>query len=125
MKTSAFEAINVHQVFDILDGRRFSFRNEADLQWEMSAVLTERGVDHEREVRLTDAERIDFLTLYGVGIEVKIAGSRHAVLAQLQRYARAPQVKELLLVTTKVDHVRMPSTVGGCNLRVLPLLGGF
>lgn len=55
-------------------------------------------------MRLDEAGRIDFLTADGVGLELKVKGSATDVLRQLERYAHAPHVSALLLVTTRAQH---------------------
>lgn len=78
-----------------------------------------------REHLLDDHNRIDFLAhtllilgdapmvLVRVGIEVKIGSALAAVTRQLERYAQFDDVDELLLVTTKAIHHRIPSELNG------------
>ncbi|MGN6693878.1 MAG: hypothetical protein ACTHN0_06840 [Aquihabitans sp.] len=102
--------------------QRMSWTTEDDLQ----RVIAHR-LDHEvtigspinhyvREVRVDERNRLDFVVQIAgdvVGVEVKIAGSRRDVLRQLTRYAQLDQIDELLLVTTKANHHRMPTHING------------
>ena len=108
-----------------ITGYRYSFSNERELQDSIAEVLTEAGIGHEREVRLSARDRIDFLTQLGVGLEVKaIADSPSKVLRQLSRYAESDRVTALALVTARHCHIYLPSEIGGKPLIVISLAGG-
>lgn len=92
--------------------------SEAAMQASVAAVLECARVSFEREVSLTKADRIDFLTADGVGIELKIDGSENEVARQLIRYAEHERVRELLLVTTRSKHLSLPREVMGKPLTV-------
>ena len=76
-----------------------------------------------REHRLDEHNRIDFFVrslVFGetkpfinVGIEVKIGSALAAVTRQLARYAEFDEIDELLLVTTKAVHHRIPAELNG------------
>lgn len=100
----------------LLGAFRFTFATENELQQGLADALTSLGLDPEREVRLGAAGRIDLL-VDGVGIEVKVTGQRSRVSAQLSRYAERPEVRELLLVTTRARH-RLPEELSGKPCRV-------
>lgn len=101
---------------------RYTYRREADLQDGVAAALASSGLPARREVALSGRDRPDLL-VGGVAVEVKVAGSPSTVLAQLLRYAEHDQVRELVLVTTRVQHRTLPATVGGKPLTVLHLGG--
>jgi hypothetical protein len=108
-----------------LTGYRYSFTNEAELQEAIANVLTEIGVKHEREVALSPRERIDFLLMSGIGLEVKeIAGSPSKVMRQLARYASSDRITCLALVTARHCHIHLPSEIGDKPLIVISLAGG-
>lgn len=108
-------------------GARYRYARETDLHAGIAAVLTRAGIGPVREVRLTAAERIDlFLPAAGVGIEVKVDGQAGAVWRQLRRYAACPQIRALLLVTTRARHqLDAPAAIDGIPVRVLVLRGGL
>lgn len=119
----------IRAVSDLLQGARLTWQNETQLQAELSALLTDAGIAHEREVALTGpqrtgTERIDFLLLDGVGMEIKVKGSVPAVTRQLQRYAHTPEVVALILATTRPIHTQVPATVAGITVHVHVIQGG-
>lgn len=69
-----------------------------------------------RELRVDEHNRLDFAVQVDgttVAVEVKIGGSRKDVIRQLTRYAALADVDEILLVTTKASHHRLPTELGG------------
>lgn len=107
----------------ILERVPTSYRNEEELQALLYAELVAAGVQSEREVRLSDGRsRIDILA-GRVGIEVKVKGSLADVRRQLSRYAATGDVDELILVTTRSAHHRIPPTLAGVPLVLCSLVG--
>lgn len=102
------------------------YGNEYDLQDEISRLLTHYQAT--REAQLSDGKsRIDFLIdgnmladyrARGIGIEVKIASSLSQVIRQLDRYAACPEILELILISTRANHLHVPLHVGARNIRV-------
>ncbi len=97
-------------------------RNELDASSEprlrdaIARVLRDSHVRYEREAWITDDDRIDFLVQYHgeqVGIEVKIRGSRSAVVRQLMRYAGSHVVDSLVLATSRTQLTQLPDTMRG------------
>ena len=114
------------QVAELLRGHDYRYSNEIEFHAGIEKVLTDAGYTAQREVRLGPPDRIDFLMHWGLGIEVKIAGQPGDVWRQLERYAASPRVSSLLLVTTRVRHVRgLPASVGGKPLGALLIRGGL
>ena len=101
---------------------KFSYSKESDLQRGIAQVLTESGVSFKAEVRLSDRDRIDFLTDDGTGIEVKVDMSPLEVVRQLWRYADRDEVKRLVLVTTRAKHKAILSEIKGKPVFVVHLL---
>lgn len=64
----------------------------------LADALARAGLAPEREVNLTQNDRIDIM-VDGVGVEVKIKGSRRDIYRQLQRYAASDRVSALVLAT--------------------------
>lgn len=102
---------------DLLSRARFGYANEKTLHEGIAAALTDAGYRVEREVTLTSRCRIDFL-IDGVGVEVKTQGSPGPVLAQLGRYAACPQIRALLLVTTRSTLTHVPPVLHGTPVAV-------
>lgn len=65
----------------------------------------------EREVRLSLADRIDFLCDGGIGIECKARAGRRAIYRQLQRYSASDRISALILVTATA--IGLPAAIGG------------
>jgi len=118
---------------DLRDGlSNVTFANETDLQVAIGKVLHNSGWAAVREVRLSDGKsRIDLMVgerpdaVYGlqvagsaIGIEVKVDGSLASVLRQLDRYAACTEISELILVTSRAGHSRIPDQIGA---RRIPL----
>jgi hypothetical protein len=112
------------QVVTILERAPLTFVHEDGLQAGLAAALAAAGEPARREVVLSDGRsRIDLLTDAGVGIEVKIDGSWANVVRQLIRYAKCPEISELVLVTTRAKHHHVPDTLEGKPVHLLSLIG--
>jgi hypothetical protein len=116
----------LEQVRALVTRHRFRCAGEALLQEALNQVLTEAGIPFQREVRLGEAGRIDFLlTEARVGLEVKVDGGLSEVTRQLLRYAEREDVHALLLVTTRTRHDSLPAFMLGKPVRVAVLKGGL
>jgi hypothetical protein len=91
------------RVVSLLKAHRFQALDEATVQRSIADVLTNDGLYFEREVRLTERDRIDFQVGL-VGIEVKVQGTAKSILQQLTRYAKTGKLSSLILVTTMRKH---------------------
>lgn len=100
------------EVTSVLESTRFVWTTEHELQTAIADVLTLRGLDVEREVRVDARNRLD-LRVGRIGIEVKIAGGWRDVRRQLERYAMLECVDALVLATSKASHMRVGSEVVG------------
>jgi hypothetical protein len=113
------------QIAQALLAVRFHVSDEDELQGAIARVLSEAGIPHEREVCLSPKNRIDFMAA-DIGIEVKVQGTAGLIAEQLQRYAACPQVRTLLLVTTRHRYGRFEGmTFLGKTVRVIRVTGGF
>jgi superfamily II DNA or RNA helicase len=110
--------VTVDSVAEVITSRRYRYASEDELQRGIEEAFLAAAVPHHREVNLGAAGRIDFL-VGRVGVEVKIAGEVGDVHRQLVRYAARPEVHDLLLVTSRRSHTRIPSVVAGKQLRVV------
>lgn len=104
-------------VIELIDNYRFTYRTETEFQDTIAMLFSTQGWEFDREVRLNDRDRIDFL-IGTTGVEVKVKGSWVATYRQLQRYAVSDRIEELVLVTTRLQHVRMVAEIGGKPLTV-------
>ena len=88
--------------------------NEKELQDALEILLRPSCSTLEREKRLGPKDVVDFLANGSIGIEVKTDGSWMAVTRQLQRYAEYPQVRRIILVTTRRKHAsEVPGSLRG------------
>lgn len=109
-------------IADVVAGHAYRYADETQLQAGLEEAMCRAGYQPVREVALGGAGRIDFL-VDRVGVEVKVAGEVGAVHRQLVRYAARREVDELLLVTTRRVHTRLPGTIGGKACRVVVVKG--
>lgn len=114
---------DLRRMRDCLALFRFNYSREDDLQRGIEQVLTTSGFSVEREVRLDDYGRLDFLVNGCIAIETKIDGSAAALMRQVSRYAQCPIVTGILVVTDRANH-RMPPAFNGKPVFVHSLLGG-
>jgi len=97
---------------------RWSF--ELELQDRLGQTLTDAGISFEREVRLSPTDRPDFM-VGSIAVEVKVKGSQSSVERQLTRYALLPAVSEIVLVTTRRQHV-VPAEIHGKPVHIVHLI---
>lgn len=90
---------------------KFNYSNEIQLHEGIEAVLRQTGYDPQREVRLGERDRIDFL-VGDVGIEVKIGGSAASAHRQLSRYAKHDEIGSLIFASTRRTHANDDLRVG-------------
>lgn len=112
----------LEQLGTILGARRFRFTCEKDLQDGIAAVLTEAGLDFQRELELSRQDRPDFL-LHRVAIEVKVDGSLSALTRQIARYAEHELVDGILVVTSLARLTNLPDEIRGKRVHVVHLIG--
>lgn len=110
----------VTDLVTLIRSHRFNWQSEEDFQEGIRRILKTAKIRFRKEVALGSAGRIDFL-VDGIGIEIKVQESVSKVAKQLHDYAGRTEVTELLLVTTKASHRRLPSTLRGKRLTVLCL----
>lgn len=108
----------VRTVRHALQRTRVPLHDEKATQAAIADALTSAGVAHEREVRLSDADIVDFM-VGPVAIEVKIKGPRMDMFRQLERYAKHDQVRALVLATAK--SIRLPDQINGKPAGVVSL----
>ncbi len=116
----AANTYGVNEIADCLRHARFNFNSEAELQSGVQRFLSAKYTV-QAEVELSRMDRIDFL-IGGIGIELKVDGSRADVIRQLHRYAQSDRIEALILVTSRTRHNDMPETINGKPLRVISLV---
>lgn len=102
---------------------RFNYSSEDDLQRGIQAVLLKENYAFEREMRLDDQSRLDFLVDGEIAIETKIGGSAAQLMRQVSRYAQHESVKSILVVTNRASHM-LPQSFNGKPIVVYALLDG-
>lgn len=115
------QEITARQIRNALRDHAYSHVNELELERGIEQVLTGMGLAPERQVILSEKDRIDMLVGLPradtdparLGIEVKIAGKPGDVHRQLLRYASHDRVDELLLVTGVYRHMTALAPLGG------------
>lgn len=116
-------AAKLHSLRDFLSQFRFNFTSEAELQTGIEQALAASSFRVQREYRLSEADRLDFLIDDELVIEVKIGSSTQAVQRQLWRYAQNDLPQGFLLVTNRAGHM-IPHSFNGKPCLVHSLLDG-
>ena len=100
--------------------------SEAQLQDQISRVLTFEGFEHHREV-IAGSGRYDIL-VGRIVIELKVKGSANTVERQAMRYAQMPEVDAVVVVTTSqrlaaslTGHTGTANMLGGKPFHVITL----
>lgn len=97
---------------------------ERALQDAIETVLRGRGFRVEREFRLNERDRPDFLVDRYVAVEVKMRASGSAVLSQLARYAAHDRVRAIVVATPRLSSLAgMPEEILGVVVRPVALSG--
>ncbi|MCJ8139597.1 hypothetical protein [Falsirhodobacter halotolerans] len=103
--------ILARRIVTIALANRINVSTEHAAHASLAAALEAAQLPVAREVRLTTAERIDIM-VEGVGVEVKIKGSRRDIYHQLERYAACEQITALVLATATAWPAHM-AEIGG------------
>jgi hypothetical protein len=111
-------AAALEQVVDVIRGHRFRYVDEDELQRGLTAALSASGLPVEREVRLDARSRIDLL-VGRVGVEVKVGGATGALERQVERYAASDAVDAIVVVSSRVRHLRLPAELNGKPIEVV------
>lgn len=107
-----------------LTKKRMPAATEAALQEAIALAFDEAGIAYEREVCLTEKDRIDFVVEGSLGLEVKIGGGLSDLTRQLHRYAQSPRLAALVLVTTRMQHLAVVREFNAKRIDVVHLIGG-
>ncbi|MFM0405270.1 hypothetical protein [Paraburkholderia dipogonis] len=112
----------MHSIKAIIEQQRLPLNDEKVTQAAIANALELAGVAFEREVRLSDADIVDFM-IGSIAIEVKIKGAKAQIYRQLERYAEHERVTSILLVTSRSMH--LPSLIKGKPTLVASLSRGW
>ena len=89
----------IHQLAQLVRSARIDLSSEKRAQTDIETVLADAGLAFTREVRLCDADIVDFM-VGDIALELKLKGARKMdVFRQLERYAKHPRVGSLLLAS--------------------------
>lgn len=97
--------------------------DECALSDEVAKLFGSQSVPFEREARLSDTDRVDYL-VGRIGVELKVKGPVMAVTRQLSRYAQSNDVDSIILVSTRFAHRAIQRSLCGKPVSVL-LVGGW
>lgn len=112
------------RVVALLADRVYRAPRERQLQDGIEIVLGGSGFRVEREFRLSERDRPDFLVEGCVAVEVKMRASGSAVLSQLARYANHRRVKAIVVATPRLSSLAgMPAEILGVPVRGAALPG--
>lgn len=123
------QSADAERLVSYLAGFDYRWSTELQLQDAMWSVLQPRCPEEfpvlHREYRLSPEDRPDFMVTVGnttVAVEVKVQGSRHAVLRQLGRYATHDEVDAVVLASgRRVLAAAMPVSLHGKPLLAVHL----
>lgn len=118
------QPLTLPRLREVLGAYRYSFSSELQLQDGIAQVLALRGIPFDREVPLSPKDRPDFM-VDGIAVEVKVDGSTSEVTRQVHRYAQLKAVEAVLLVTSRLCHDNLPSSINRKPVAVLALLGSI
>ena len=112
----------MREIKDLIERHRVPLTDEKVTQAAIANALELAGVAFEREVRLSEADIVDFM-IGSIAVEVKIKGAKAAIYRQLERYAEHERVTSILLVSSRSMH--LPSLINGKPTLVASLSRGW
>lgn len=106
-------------IINLIRSAKIDLSNEKRSQSDLERLLTNLGIEFEREVRLTSTDIVDFM-VGGIAIELKLHGSRKKhIYGQLNRYAKYDRVKTLVLASNM--SMGLPSQLNGKDVYFVKL----
>ena len=116
------EPVRVSHALHALLRRHAHFADEPELHTAVAEGLRELGLVALHEASLSRTARADFLVPErGLVVEIKVGGSLADLTRQLYRYAEHEACRELLVVTTRAKHRRLPPEILGKPLELIHL----
>jgi len=95
----------VIELFNLLKIARFPHSTEVEMQEAIAAFLKEKGFSFSKEHSFDAKNRVDFF-IDGIAVECKVGGQPVRIHRQLERYAKFPEVKGIILMTSKYMKVQ-------------------
>jgi hypothetical protein len=93
--------------------RAFRFNTEEELADGIELAFKEDGIVYEREVRLGERDRVDFM-VGALAIEVKIKGGISPLTRQVARYVKHERVEAIMVCTSSRQYASLlPPAIGG------------
>ncbi|SIJ20642.1 bacteriophage protein gp37 [Mycobacteroides abscessus subsp. abscessus] len=118
------ESVLAQELVDVLRNHTHRGSREFDIQDSIERVLRAKGYQVERERRLSERDRPDFLINEHVVIEVKMKASGTAVLAQIGRYAEHRQVRAIVVASPRHSTLgQIPELIHGVPIYPVSLPG--
>lgn len=109
----------IKSVHSALKSKRLPISDEKELQSQIRDLLIHPvGQMLEVEKRLDGKNIIDFF-INGIGIEVKVKGSKREIYKQCVRYCEFPEVKALILISSV--SMGFPKQINGKDCYVIKL----
>lgn len=108
------------EITKILTAYKLRCSPESALQQDVAKVLRLAQIEFQAEHRFDGRDRVDFwLPGDGIAIECKVEGGKTPIFSQLLRYAEHPEVKRIILVTTRAKHRWPNQQLGGKSFSVV------
>jgi hypothetical protein len=126
MKYDNMEVILMNEILCILKKLRVNvLSDEYTLQSQIADLLKINAINFTKEHKLGRGSRVDFLTSYGIAIEVKKGKpNKVSVHTQLLKYAKHEEITGIILVVE--TSLSVPHTIAGkpcCALGLQKLWG--
>lgn len=85
-------------------------------------ALKDCQIEFRREYRFDKASRIDYLTVSGIGIEVKKGKPNNTILLkQVNKYCQHDDIHALIIVTPWKRHLHIPDCINDKPIKILSL----
>lgn len=118
----------IASILSTLTHYRFNFSSENELQKGLEEVFLIKNVNFEREFMLTKHDRLDFIidqNDFKIAIEVKIAGTKNALLRQISRYLSHDDINGVIVIGTPYWLQQLPTTLNNKPVSAYRLLGSM
>lgn len=114
---------HLRPLIELLKAARLDVSDEKRTQRDMAEVFDGRGIEYQREVRLSKADIVDFM-VHGIALEVKLKGAnKRDVFRQLERYAEHESVNALVLASNIT--MGLPTEINGKPIYFIHLGRGW
>ena len=93
--------IGIYELGSLIAAQKYRYSSEKDLQNALESLFTQNNISYEREFRLSKKDIVDFLVqvdIGSIGLEIKIDGTRNALLRQINRYLSHEQVLAIFVI---------------------------